>query len=183
MMLQYGAVTLRRIEYRDIEFLRNLMNDPQIALSVVDFGFPVSSRQQNEWFETVLPHENAERFIIESGEHAVGSLVAAKIDAENGTGEVGYKVLPEHQGHGYAADAVRAVLAYLFLEKGLQCVCAYHLDGNKASMRVLEKAGFVFEGILRKAVYRNGSRIDLVSWSVNRSNYLQKAGVADAAAE
>ncbi len=180
-MIQYGAVTLRRIEHRDMEFLRNLINDPQIALSVVDFGFPVSSRQQNEWFETVHPHENAERFIIENGGQAVGSLVVAKIDSDNGTGEVGYKVLPEHQGHGYAADAVRAVLAYLFLEKGLECISAYHLGGNIASQRVLEKAGFQYEGVLRQAVYRNGSRIDLISWSVNRSDYLQKAGAGNAA--
>jgi len=182
-MIQYGAVTLRRIEYNDMELLRNLINDPQIALSVVDFGFPVSSQQQKEWFENILPHENAERFIMEAEGHSVGSLVVARIDLDNKTAEVGYKVLRQYQGHGYAADAVRAVVSYLFLDKGFECISAYHLDSNFASRRVLEKAGFIFEGVLRKAVYRNGSRIDLVSWSISRSLFLQKAGEINVAAK
>ena len=182
-MIQFGAVILRRVEHRDMELLRNLMNDPKIALSVVDFGFPVSSQQQEEWFETVLPHENTIRFIIEVGGHAVGSLVVARIDSENDTGEVGYKILPEYQGHGYAADAVRAVLSHLFMDKGFECISAYHLAGNIASTRVLEKAGFIFEGVLRKAVYRNGIRTDLVSWSINRSLYFKKAGEVSAASK
>ncbi len=179
-MIQYGAVTLRRIESRDMELLRDLINDPQIALSVVDFGFPVSAWQQREWFETVFPNEHTARFIIESGGQSVGSLVVAKIDPDNMTGEVGYKVLREHQGHGYAADAVRALLSHLFLDKGFECVNAYHLAGNIASRKILEKAGFIREGVLRKAVYRNGARADLVSWSVSRALYLQKAGEAGA---
>lgn len=182
-MTKYGAVTLRRVEYRDMELLRELMNDPQIALSVVDFAFPVSSLQQNEWFKTIMPFENAERFIIEAAGNAVGSLVVAKIDTDNKIAEVGYKILREYQGRGYATDAVLAVLSYLFLDKNFECVTACIFESNTASQKVLEKAGFICEGRLRKAVYRNGARIDLFSWSINRSHYLQKAGAVNAASK
>ena len=181
-MIQFGAVSLRRVESRDMDLLRELMNDPQIALSVVDFGFPVSARQQRVWFETVYPDEPAERFVIEASGQAAGSLVVAKIDADNMTCEIGYKVLRGHQGHGYAADAVRAVLAYLF-NKGFACVTACHLPDNAASRKVLERSGFVCEGVLRKAVYRNGAQTDLVCWSVSRTHYKQKAGEADAVSQ
>ena len=62
------------------------------------------------------------------------------------------------------------------MEKGFDCVTAFHLADNAASRKVLERAGFILEGVLRKAVYRNGARADLVSWSVSRAPYLQKAG-------
>jgi len=180
-MIECGPVTLRPIESRDMEQLRSLINNPGIAQSVVDFGFPVSSEQQQEWFQYVQPNESAERFMIEAKGDTVGSLVVAKIDEDNSTCEVGYKVERAYQGHGYAARAVCAVLPHLFLEKGMECVVACHLPNNLASKRVLEKAGFTFEGIVRRAVYRNGSRMDLWYWSITRTQFSGKAGVADAA--
>jgi ribosomal-protein-alanine N-acetyltransferase len=180
-MPDQAPVTLRPIELKDMEHLRSLMNDPEIALSVVDFGFPVSADQQQEWFRFAQPNENAERFMIEAEGVTVGSLVAAKIDDDNLTCEVGYKVDKAHQGHGYAAMAVRAVLPHLFLERGLECVVAYHLPTNMASMHVLAKAGFTFEGTVRQAVYRNGARADLWYWSVTKAQFLKEAGEPNAA--
>jgi RimJ/RimL family protein N-acetyltransferase len=176
-----APVTIRPIEQKDMEQLRGLMNDPDIAISVVDFGMPVSSEQQQEWFVNVRPYENAERFMIEAGGVTVGSLVVAKIDTDNLTCEVGYKIEKAHQGHGYAAKAVCAVLRHLFLARGMECVVASHLPGNAASRRVLERAGFSFEGVVRGAVYRNGARTDLRYWSITRDDYYGKAGEADAA--
>jgi RimJ/RimL family protein N-acetyltransferase len=172
-MITCGPVTLRRIEYADMELLRSLLNDPDIAKSVVDFGFPVSSQQQSEWFCNIRPHENAERFIIEAEGTSVGSLVVAKIDREHMICEVGYKIEQSHAGHGYATSAVRAALPYLF-GQGFECVYACHLMTNTASGRVLEKAGFAFEGIRRQAVYRNGIRMDLWYWSVTRERFMQR---------
>ena len=171
MMITCGPVTLRPIEYRDMDILRDMINDPDIASSVVGFGFPVSAAQQKSWFENVYPHESAERFIIEAGGKAVGSLVFDCIDPENRSGEVGYKIAPLYQGKKYASYAVQAVMPYLFDEKGIECIVAYHLDANNPSKRVLEKAGFIFEGAARKAVYRNGVRMGLWYWSCSRDRY------------
>ena len=170
-MISCGPVTLRPIEYKDMDMLRELINDPEIASSVVGFGFPVSAVQQKVWFENIYPHENAERFMIEAEGKAVGSLVFDDIDRENRTGEVGYKIARPFQGHRYASYAVRAVMPYLFDEKGIECIIAYHLDTNDPSKRVLEKAGFIFEGVQRKAVYRNGIRMGLWYWSCSREHY------------
>jgi RimJ/RimL family protein N-acetyltransferase len=178
-MEKCGPVLIRPIELKDMEQLRRLMNDPEIALSVVDFGLPVSSEQQQEWFRDVRPFENTERFMIEADGVTVGSLVVAKIDMENLTCEVGYKIEKAHQGHGYAAWAVCAARRHLFTTRGMECVVACHLPGNAASRRVLERAGFSFEGTVRKAVYRNGERADLLYWSVTREEYFGKAGEAE----
>ena len=175
-MICSGPVTLRPIEYRDMELLRGLLNDPEIALSVVGFGFPVSSEQQREWFEQVSPKETALRFMAEAGGCTVGTVVFSKIDTDNMTGDLGYKILREYQGRHYAYHAVCAALEYLFREKKFECITACHLHSNLASGRVLERAGFVLEGVLRQAVYRNGSRMDLWHWSITRELFNQKEG-------
>lgn len=172
-MIAYGPVTLRYIEEKDLELLRDLLNDPAIAVSVVDFAFPVSLGRQKEWFEKVYPFEHAERFIIEAEGASVGSLIFTKVDPDNMTGEIGYKIAVPYQGRGYASCAVFAALPYLFFEKGFECITVRHLDSNRPSARILEKAGFKREGTWRKAVFRNGRRMDLALWSLTRDQYLQ----------
>ncbi len=59
---------------------------------------------------------------------------------------VGYALAQQHNGHGYMTEAVRLVLNFAFTELGLHRVQAGTLRHNYGSMKVLEKAGFRFEG-------------------------------------
>ena len=167
----YGSVTLRPVEKRDMELLRSLLNDPDISSSVIDIGFPVSSTAQNEWFHNIFPNESACRFMIDAAGETVGTIICSRIDWINKTGEVGYKIAPAFQGNNYASLALYAMLRCLFDEKDIECVSAYHFATNIASMRVLEKAGFRYEGARRKAAYRNGQRVDIVYWSCSREQF------------
>lgn len=60
--------------------------------------------------------------------------------------EIGYSVLPEHEGNGYATEAVLALTAWALGQKGVAFVEAETAPDNKASQRVLEKCGFVPDG-------------------------------------
>lgn len=66
--------------------------------------------------------------------------------------EVGYWLARPHWGRGLAAEAVAAVAAHVFATRPeVVRLFARVFDGNPASRRVLEKAGFVYEGLLRQA--------------------------------
>lgn len=176
-MVQFGPVTLRPVEERDLPFLQVLLNDPDIASSVVDYGLPVSSLQQREWFEKKYPLESAWRFMIDAEGATVGSIVFGKIARENCTGELGFKIARAYQGKSYAHHAICAMLSFLFSEKDMECVVTYHLASNLSSRRVIEKAGFRYEGVARSAVYRNGRRQDLVYWSCSKEYYKKTEGI------
>ena len=60
--------------------------------------------------------------------------------------EIGYGVLPEHEGQGYTTEAVQAVMEWAFKQKDVVFVEAETDPENKASQRVLEKCGFVPDG-------------------------------------
>jgi [ribosomal protein S5]-alanine N-acetyltransferase len=61
----------------------------------------------------------------------------------DGTGavEIGYSVLPAFRGHGYATEAARALIGWAAAQPGVRRVTAECLEDNRASIRVLEKAG------------------------------------------
>jgi [ribosomal protein S5]-alanine N-acetyltransferase len=69
---------------------------------------------------------------------------------------IGYSLSKEHNGKGYATEAVRLAVEYAFQELKLHRVEAGVMLHNVASMRVLEKAGFHKEGIFVKNVKING---------------------------
>ena len=172
-MTTCGPVTLRPIEKRDMEILRGLLNDPDIARWLIDYAFPVSSDSQDEWFQSRLSKENAFRFMIEAEGKTVGTIVFSRIDPVNKTGEVGYKIARDDQGKNYATCALRAMQQFLFEEKGIECIVAYHFLSNISSRRVLEKAGFSYAGTRRGYIFKNGARQDVVYWVCCRKQYDQ----------
>ena len=71
----------------------------------------------------------------------VGDVVLVWTSAEHGSGEIGFIVHPDHQGHGYATEASRPLLRLAFEELGLHRVFGRVEARNLASARVLEKLG------------------------------------------
>lgn len=61
---------------------------------------------------------------------------------DSGRPEIGYGLLPEHQGKGYATEAVKAACGWAFSQEGVRAVEAETEPGNRASQRVLLKVGF-----------------------------------------
>jgi RimJ/RimL family protein N-acetyltransferase len=78
---------------------------------------------------------------IESSGELVGEVVLKWLSREHRQGEVGFVVTPAHQGHGYAAEAARAMLALAFDDLGLHRVIGRCDPRNKASASVLERLG------------------------------------------
>jgi ribosomal-protein-alanine N-acetyltransferase len=64
----------------------------------------------------------------------------------HGTAEVGYAILPDYQGHGYATEAVAALVGWAFCWPTVVRVVAETFPGLTASIRVLEKNGFRYTG-------------------------------------
>ena len=74
--------------------------------------------------------------------------------------EIGFTLAAEHQGHGYALEAVRRLLDDLFTDRGLLRVVAECDGRNLPSARLLERAGFQLEGRRREHSYLKGEWTD-----------------------
>ena len=62
--------------------------------------------------------------------------------------EIGYGILPEYQGQGYASEAVQAAVIRAFQDPMVSAVEAETDPGNTASQRVLQKCGFIPTGTI-----------------------------------
>ena len=81
---------------------------------------------------------------LKDGTH-IGDLCFKGLD-DRGTTEIGYGIIDEYQGRGYAAEAVQAAADWAFQHPETAAVEAETEPGNKASQRVLEKCGFAPKG-------------------------------------
>ena len=88
-----------------------------------------------------------------------------------GLAEVGFGIMPEEWGNGYASDALRTMCSYAFEERGLHKVYGNAFATNVGSQRVMENVGFEEEGILREEAIEDGRRVD-----VHRYGYWPRSG-------
>lgn len=166
----YGEkVMLRAIEAKDCDLLLKLINDPNTEKMLGGGSFPISEQHQKEWIEKQVNKQDTLRCIVEviDGKIAVGTVILSGIDYKNGTAEVHIKLIAENgRGKGYGSDAIKTIVQYAFEELRLHCVYATVLDHNTVSAKLFEKCGFQREGILRGRVYKNGTYVDMVSYSI-----------------
>jgi RimJ/RimL family protein N-acetyltransferase len=99
-------------------------------------------------------------------ERIVGLMWTRRSDWMAMSTEVAFAVSAHARGFGVAAEAVDALTIALILEHGFQRIELRLVPGNKASRRVAEKAGFVYEGLLRNAGMVHSGRVDLEMWSL-----------------
>lgn len=84
------------------------------------------------------------------------------------TAEIGYNIAPEARGKGYATAAVRLATHKAFTESPLRKLIAYVHEDNAASRRVLEKAGYTAEGLLREHYLINGAPVNEIIYGTLR---------------
>lgn len=166
----YGEkVMLRAIEAKDCDMLLKLINDPDTEKMLGGGSFPVSEQHQKEWIEKQASNQETLRCIVEviDEKKAVGTVILSGIDYKNGNAEIHIKLTAdEGRGKGYGSDAIKTIVQYAFEELRLHCIYATVLEYNAVSAKMFEKCGFEKEGILKERVYKNGTYIDMISYSI-----------------
>jgi RimJ/RimL family protein N-acetyltransferase len=95
----------------------------------------------------------------------VGGATLHHLDAERRIVEIGYFVLPHARRRGFATTIARLLAEHAF-SLGIERVAAYVNVGNTASERVLYRAGFTREGVVRSMPKPDGRRVDKTLYSL-----------------
>jgi RimJ/RimL family protein N-acetyltransferase len=95
----------------------------------------------------------------------LGGATIHHLDAERGIVELGYWLFPHARGRGVATRIARLLAEHAFT-LGIERVAAYVNVGNEASNRVLERAGFTREGVVRSLPKPDGRRVDKTLYSL-----------------
>jgi len=160
MQFADGVVRFRAIEPQDIETLRAWINDPETA-RYLSISWPVSSRDQQDYFERLRKDDDKKKLVIELVEGVVIGLLNLKnFDVANRSVEVGITIgAAEYRRKGLALRSLRLALHVLFDHFNYHRVWAHILETNVASLNLFKHAGFEQEGVLRESVYWDGRMI------------------------
>jgi RimJ/RimL family protein N-acetyltransferase len=167
--LRVDEVLVRYPRLQDLAAVAPAFQDPAVG---GEAGLPPLDEEGLRAF-----HDDEMRALIESGmllpllildgesEEVLGGASIGHYDKMRQRAEVGYWLLEASRGRGVATRVARA-LALHALANGVERVEAVVRTDNIASQRVLERAGFTREGILRSLLRHDGRRVDAAIYSL-----------------
>lgn len=162
MEIDCGVCQVRSWRLEDAESIVRHANNLKIWLGLRDrFPHPYTEGDAQDYLRQVLSTQPETSFAIAHAGEAVGGVgFVLGTDVERHSAEVGYWLGESMWGQGIATAAVKAATAYAVATYGLWRVFAVPFNENSASIRVLEKAGFVREGLMRRSAIKNGRVLD-----------------------
>ena len=112
-----NKVILRALEPSDMPYLREMINDPEMERMVIGWSFPVSEKQQMDWYNRVISDNKNFRFAIMYEGKFVGISTLTRIDWKNRSADHGIKLCNDApKGVGIGTDSVYATMKYAFEE-------------------------------------------------------------------
>ena len=171
---------LRELERKDLPAINKWRNDPElIALLGAPFRY-INLDVDVQWFESYMGNRgNAVRCAIteDKNDDILGLISLVSINYMNQSAELHIMIGDaENQGRGIGTYAVKAMISHAFYNMNLQRIELGVLDDNIRAKHLYEKCGFVYEGRKRKARYKNGEFVDILMYSILKSEITDSLG-------
>jgi len=162
MELQGQGFKLRGWKTDDAESLQKHADNPNIYSFLLDrFPHPYTMEAAIGWVNMMLVQDPQVNFVIEVDGKAVGVIgLEIREDVYRKTALLGYWISETLWGKGIMPKAIKLITTYAFENLDLIRIQAGVLSNNPRSMRVLEKAGFAMEGVLKNNIIKNEVILD-----------------------
>ena len=168
-------VYLRAIERSDVELAWRYMNNEDTFYNLsVAIPYPMNFDNEMDWYESQRKTSGAYNFAICNAEDDlyIGGCGINKIDWNNRSCIIGIFVGDDRfKGKGYGTEAMKLLLRFIFNQISVDRVELRVFSFNERAIKSYLKNGFVEEGRLRRAIFRNGQFHDEVVMSILRDEY------------
>ena len=157
-------VKLQKWEPRDREILAAICSRIDRSYLSDRLPDPYTAEDADWWLGQACEREGKDgifRAIMVDGQIAGTISVEQKTDVYRMDAEIGYYLVTEQWSKGIMTEAVRQICEIAFQELDIIRITGLVYSPNIPSKRVLEKNGFVCEGLMKQAVDKNGSIYDL----------------------
>jgi len=143
-VLETERLVLRAPRLADVKAIVRLAGDRRIAENTARIPHPYGADDAEQFLGIVNRQEGEATFAIELRGELIGMC---GVEPREGAVEIGYWLGMPYWNHGYATEAVRAVIDHAFGELAHEALQAGARVSNPASRRVLEKCGFQWTGV------------------------------------
>jgi ribosomal-protein-alanine N-acetyltransferase len=173
LSLGVSGCVIRPFQPTDRDALVRHGNNWNVARNLRDrFPHPYTLADADAWLAIAPTQSPATNFAIATADELIGGIgLELQGDVFYRSAELGYWLGEAYWGRGIATAAVKALTSYAFEAHDLLRIFAGVFSWNPGSMRVLDKAGYVREGVLRQSVVKSGHVLDKVLYAATRDTY------------
>ena len=170
MEIEIGEWRLRPWRPGDEEALVPYANNRLIWINLRDrFPHPYTMSDAISWVQRAGAQDPPTNLAIATTGEAIGSIgLTLQTDVHRRSAEIGYWLAEPFWGSGIATRALRAFTEYAFATFDLIRLYGIPFEWNPASARVLEKAGFSYEGLLSRSVTKDGKTVGAWTYGLVR---------------
>jgi RimJ/RimL family protein N-acetyltransferase len=151
-----------------------------VASGTINVPHPYSLEDAIDWLTSHRERQEAGQIVVRAitlrDDGILAGSIGLEVELPHNRAELGYWMGEAYRGRGLATEAARGMVDLAFGEMHLHRVHAHHFVRNPGSGRVLEKAGFSREGVLREHVLKDGRFEDLVAYGMVRSAWEKRRG-------
>ena len=163
---------IRKWELSDAKDLASALSNKKVQDNLRDgLPFPDTEKDGADYISAMLSADERQTFAfaITVDNKVIGSIgVFRQGNIHRLTAEMGYYIAEEYWGNGIMTEIVKQTCKYVFENSDIIRIYAEPFAMNIASCRVLEKAGFQFEGLLRNNAIKNGKKVDMKMYALLR---------------
>jgi RimJ/RimL family protein N-acetyltransferase len=171
--LETERLRLRPATLEDAPQIQTVVNHPDIARMTLNIPYPYPDDGAITWLSNLIESENQHySFLLTLKETGtvIGSI-GIHPHATFSRAEIGYWLGIEYWNKGYMSEACRKIIEFGFETLGLERIQAGYFTENRASRRVMEKAGMHYECTLRNYVQKNGLNQDIAYCAIIRQDW------------
>ena len=171
-----SRVMLREYQSEDFASIRSWVNDAQVTRYLsTRFWAPQTTVDTQEFLSRMMQSShNAFNYVIADAQDGryIGQLDMFRVDWRLRQGEIGMVIArAEDRGQGYGAEALSLLAGFAFQTLGLERIeLDVHME-NAAAISCYKKAGFVLEGVKRRAFFNDGHFSDIGIMSLIRPDW------------
>jgi ribosomal-protein-alanine N-acetyltransferase len=163
-------LTMRALSLADAEAAFAMRSDPEV-MKYIDRPPAKSIDEAISWINLIYDlYQKNEGVLwalsLHGNHNMIGSIGIWQIDKVNHRAEIGYMLSTQHQGKGYLQEALIEAIKYAFEGIGLHSIEANLNPANQASIKLLERTGFVREAYFKQNYYYNGKFLDSAIYSL-----------------
>lgn len=171
------TIHIRKWELADAKDLAAAISNKNVQDHLRDgLPYPYTEQDGTEFISAMLAADENDTFAfaITADGKVIGSIGAFRQgNIHRQTAELGYYISEKYWGKGIMTEAVNQLCNYVFSHTDIIRIYAEPFAHNIGSQRVLEKAGFQYEGTLRANAVKNGKIVDMKMYAKVKSNERQ----------
>lgn len=174
-ILETNRLVLREITPEDAESIFNYLSDKEVMkyYGLEPFQSVNDALDEISWYQSIRENSTGIRWgiTLKGKDEVIGSCGYLNIIPQHYRSDIGFELSKDYWGQGIAQESIEAIIKYGFEQLNLQRIQALIEPPNEASQKLVERQGFIKEGLLRNYEFTSGKFDNLYMYSLLKEDF------------